>query len=217
MMTLQVAVNPDPSSPRPLRDRHADVTRRAILEAARRLFTELGYANTPIRRLAEDAGVAVQTIYATFGSKPGVLVGLLDLVDQQSVEPIVRRLMAANDPEEVVKLVAAMQRGVREAGGDLLRLVAQGAASDPEVARVWEEGFDRHRQGIAHVCERLRSGGNLRKELSLDDATATMLALTSLEAHDELVHRRGWTHDRYETWLRGALRTALLDAPRTRV
>ena len=53
----------------PLREQHAAVTRRAILQAARELFAEQGFANTTVKVLAERAGVAVQTIYATFGSK----------------------------------------------------------------------------------------------------------------------------------------------------
>lgn len=198
--------------PAPLRQRHADVTRRAILDAARTLFAAQGYANTPIRQLAEQAGVAVQTIYATFGSKPGVVVGLLDLMDRETVGPIVRRLMAEDIPEEQLELVAALERQVREAGADVLRLVAA-AASDPEIAQVWREGYDRHRQGVARVCERLGRGGHLRKGLSVEEATATALALTSLEAYDEVIDRRGWSHDRYQKWLARSLRHALLERP----
>ena len=49
----------------------AAVTKRAILHAARQLFAEQGFANATVKGLAERAGVAVQTIYATFGSKAG--------------------------------------------------------------------------------------------------------------------------------------------------
>lgn len=202
-----------PASPpsQPLRQRHADVTRQAILLAARALFAEKGYANTPIRLLAEQAGVAVQTVYATFGSKPRVLVGLLDLIDQQSVEPIVGRLMKAEDPGEMLNLVAAMERQVREQASDVLRLVVQGAATDAEVAAVWQQGLDRHRDGVQRTCERLARSGHLRPGLAVDDAIDTMLALTSLEAHDEIVNRRGRSHDDYERWLASALRHSLLD------
>ena len=193
-----------------LRQRHADLTRRAILDAARQLFSEHGYANTPIRRIAEAAGVAVQTIYSTFGSKPGVLVGMLDLVDQQTVEPIVTQLMTSSDPGEMVTLMARLERSVREAGGDVLRLVARAAASDAEVAQVWDQGFDRHRMGVTAVCRRLADGGYLRPGLTAEDATATALALTSVEAYDELVQRQGWSHDRYQEWLSAALGHALL-------
>jgi AcrR family transcriptional regulator len=200
-----------PQSPS-LRQRHADVTRRAILEAALGLFTDNGYANTSIRRLAEHANVAVQTIYATFRSKPGVLFALLDLLDQEKVEPIARRLMEAEDPGEMLDLAAALERQVREAHGDLMRIVARAAATDAEVAPVWDQLFERHRRGVAGMCERLASSGALRIGLTVDKATATALALTSVEAYEEVVHHQGFSHEWYEQWLAGALRQALLGA-----
>src|ERR1700752_3583048 len=76
-----------------LRQRHADVTQRAILDAARRLFVERGYAHTPMRALAYAAGVAVQTIYSSFGSKGGVVTGLIDHIDREQSETVVVRRM----------------------------------------------------------------------------------------------------------------------------
>lgn len=199
------------SLPPRIRQRHADMTRRAILDVARELFLRDGYANTPIRRLAEQAGVAVPTIYATFGSKPAVLMGLLDRLDNELIEPIARQLMQTEEPAEVLGLVARLERAGRESAGDVLRLVMQAAASEPEVEQVWQEGLDRHREGIDRVCGRLAAGGHLRTGLTLEDAIAATLALTSMEAYDELVNHRGWSHDRYEAWLATALRSALLD------
>ena len=39
------------------------------------LFADRGYTATTIELIAETAGVAVQTIYNTLGSKRGILVG----------------------------------------------------------------------------------------------------------------------------------------------
>ena len=39
-------------------------TRTAILDAARELFTERGYAATPMTAIADRAGVALDTVYA---------------------------------------------------------------------------------------------------------------------------------------------------------
>lgn len=195
---------------KPLRRLHADVTRRAVLDAARSLFVAHGYAGTSMRRLAEQAGVAVQTIYSAFGSKPGVLMALLDALDVDAAEPIARRLAEGRDPAEVPALVAALERGVRELGGDVLRIVRDAAATDPEIVEVWDRAFDRHRDGVARVCDRLARAGHLRDGLTREGAYATALALTSLEVYEELVHRAGWSHDDYERWLASALRHSLL-------
>ena len=55
------------------RQAQAQATGDAILEAARRRFLEDGFAGTTIASIATDAGVSVDTIYKTFGGKPGLV------------------------------------------------------------------------------------------------------------------------------------------------
>ena len=43
--------------------------RRAIIEAARKIFAMKGYEDTTIAEIAEDAGIAVGTVYLYFGNK----------------------------------------------------------------------------------------------------------------------------------------------------
>ena len=62
----------------------ADQTRRDILHTARELFARQGYAATSVTDIAREAGVAVQTIYARLGSKRGMLMALIDLIDQEA-------------------------------------------------------------------------------------------------------------------------------------
>jgi AcrR family transcriptional regulator len=59
-----------------VREEQARRTRLAILDAARLLFTDQGYAATTIAQIAAAARVAVDTVYASVGTKP-VLVRLL--------------------------------------------------------------------------------------------------------------------------------------------
>ena len=53
-------------------------TRRSVLAAAGRLFTDAGYGATTLQQVADEPGVAVQTVYSTFGNKPALLQELLD-------------------------------------------------------------------------------------------------------------------------------------------
>src|SRR5674536_348052 len=62
----------------PLRQGQADETRRATLEAARGLFAVQEYEATPIARIAGQAGVAVDTIYAAIGPKPVLFRQLME-------------------------------------------------------------------------------------------------------------------------------------------
>lgn len=63
-----------------LRAEQAALTTRRILEAARRGFADAGYAATTLREIASEAGVAVQTVYAVFGSKANILRALRESV-----------------------------------------------------------------------------------------------------------------------------------------
>src|SRR6516165_106537 len=60
----------------PRRREQAAATRAAILDAALKLFVERGYAATSVGAVATEAGVALKTVYAVFGTKRGVLVAL---------------------------------------------------------------------------------------------------------------------------------------------
>lgn len=59
-------------------ERRKASTASAILEAAERLFLGQGYLATTVEALAEEADVAIGTVYGHFGSKEGVYAGLVD-------------------------------------------------------------------------------------------------------------------------------------------
>ena len=86
------------------RERMAAETRRDILEAARRLFAARGYAATSVGDIAQEAGVAVQTIYSRLGSKRGMLMALVDLIEEESGRAeAAERVFAAQAPEAVLR------------------------------------------------------------------------------------------------------------------
>jgi TetR/AcrR family transcriptional regulator len=59
-------------------DRRKARTAGAIRDAAERLFISRGYSATTMEELAEEADVAVGSIYAHYGSKEGVYSALID-------------------------------------------------------------------------------------------------------------------------------------------
>lgn len=186
-----------------LRDRREALTLRTILTAARRLFAERGYARTPIRVIAQEAGVAPQTIYAHFGAKAGVLAGLVDLMDDEAGIPdLVAEAAAIEDPAELLGLLARVSRQIRERCGDITTMLSQGAAVDPDIAATQAEGMRRNRMGVGMIMDRIPSVA--------PRATDIAVALMSAGVHDSLVTEAGWTYDDYENWLRHTLVTTLL-------
>ncbi len=84
--------------------------RRAVLDVARRVFSEKGYHKTSIDDLIESAGIARGTFYLYFSSKRAIFDALLDslLVMLQST---VRRIETGPDaPPPVDQMYAAVDR-----------------------------------------------------------------------------------------------------------
>jgi AcrR family transcriptional regulator len=194
-----------------LRDQHAAVTREAILRAARELFAEFGFARTSIKQLAARAGVAVQTIYDTFGSKADVLMAMADLIDEEAgVLELAATIAKTDDPRELVRLFARIRRQIRERCSDLVQMLREGAAVEPAAAAAWAEGRRRRHEGLGRVMQRLQARGALKAGLSAPRAADVAAALVVDEACDVLVEQRGWTYDEYEAWLAEALAALVL-------
>ncbi len=86
------------------REQMALQTRRDILQAARRLFAERGYGATSVKDIADQAGVAVQTIYARLGSKRGMLDRAVDLIDEEAgVGENAAAVPTASTPADVLR------------------------------------------------------------------------------------------------------------------
>ncbi len=190
----------------------AAATRQEIVDSARRLFAQHGYAATSIAAIAEAAGVAVQTVYKTFGSKEAILLAMLD-----SFEAEARRLgeamefTAADTPGGQVRRVAAFHRALFDAGREIIDVFKGAAYGD--MGTLWEEGGRRRRRAEAALIDQWHAGGLLRPELSKRRAADVLWALTSPELYSLLVVQSGWSGDAYEQWLVETLTERLL-APR---
>ena len=77
-----MSASADATSPRryrsPRRAEQAAATRARIVDAARHLVVEQGYAATTVSQVAARAGVAVDTVYAAVGRKPELLRQVLE-------------------------------------------------------------------------------------------------------------------------------------------
>lgn len=169
-----------------------------------------------MRDIAAEAGVAVQTLYSTFGSKAGVLRGLIDLVDEEAgVIPLFEAMMRAEDPRDALPLFARIRRQIREQCGDIIEMMRAGARVDAEIATAWDEGMRRRHAGLMRLVDRLASAGALRPDVDQQQAADILAALVTDDVCDVLVTQRGWTYDAYEAWLSRAMAEQVL-APRTK-
>ena len=193
-----------------LRAERAAVTRSRIAQAARRLFASEGYGATTLQAIADDAGVAVQTVYAVYASKAGILRQLReDLMRQPAADARYEASLKAREGPRKIELFAASIRHRWEGGRDVVRIHEQAAASDPELRREVSHVLGIRRAGIQRLAASLR--GQLRRSLTTEQAAAILDALTLPELFEELVGVHGWEPDAYESWLAGLLKRDLLD------
>ena len=181
------------TEPASLRERKAQLTRDAILRAARRLFAERGYARTSVRDIAQAAGVSAQTVYDSVGAKQALVSALNDLIDEEAgIAAIVRTIGQTEDPRDLAAMPARVT----------------GAAAEPELAAVLAEGQRRHVAGARRIVGRLRELDALATDP--DSAAATLGAITDVRFALVLQESYGWPPDRLERWMAASSRTLLL-------
>lgn len=193
------------------RQRQAEETRRRILAATRELFASRGYAGTTLEAIAEIAEVSPKTISAVFGSKRAILA---EVVNPGAFGPHVQHLLdelrATPEPSRRVVLVTQICRQVYEPLVLELELLRTAHAVAPELAELARDIETRRRQNQARLVVYLHEQEMLREDLSLEEATDVLWALTSYELYRMLVVERRWEPLRYETWLANLLIQNLL-------
>src|SRR3954449_10850312 len=161
-----------PEAPLSRRAIQAEQTRTDIIGAARRLFAAQGYASTSVRDIAREAGVSVQTLYDSVGSKADLVRRLNDLIDSEArVFEIAMTLPTETDPVAVTRISARITRRIIERCSDILRTGVDAARAEPDLAYVIEEGGRRHRSGARGLAERLAALDALDPKRSIDEVT----------------------------------------------
>jgi AcrR family transcriptional regulator len=202
----------------PSRRRAAAVERRrAIIEAASRLFIENGYVATTMASIAEAAGVNVDTVYAAVGTKPQLFGLLIDaaISGQGDAVPVLQRdyiieLSAEPHPARKLDLYATAVTEFQARLAPLFRVLQGAAAAEPEITAAWEAIRERRARNMPLLIENLEPTGGLRPELGRSEASDTVWALNSTEVYVLLVSTRGWSPERYREWLSVSLRRLLL-------
>jgi AcrR family transcriptional regulator len=193
-----------------LRAEQAAVTTRRILDAARRRFGDAGFAATTLREIASEAGVAVQTVYAVFGSKANILRALREsVVTDEAASEAYAATLAATDLDEALGSFARSIRLRWEAGHDIVRIHASAASADPAIRAEVTAADAMRSDGIARLAQRL---GELEGGLDPRRVEALLDALTMTAVYERLVAHHGWPADDYESWLADALRRDIRDS-----
>jgi AcrR family transcriptional regulator len=207
----------------PVKPRRYDATRRqdqarqrqqAVLDVAQSLFFELGYTTTTITGIAAAAGVSPETIYKSFGGKPGLVRALRTrALLGAGEEPAERRsdeLRDLADPHDIVRGWARLAAEVAPRVAPILLLVREASVIDPTMHELFDEMDNDRRDRMRANARALARAGHLRPGISLAMATDVMFAVSSPEMYDLLVERGGWSLRRYARFVETTIASTLL-------
>lgn len=189
-----------------------------MTEAAITHFLDTGYPGSTLVAIAGTAGVSVDTVYKTFGSKIGLLKAVLDVTiggDDTPVSLLDRAGPQALREETDQRVQARMLAdGVSEQLtrirplDDILR---SAAAVDQEAAALRHDiQVRQRRQAILTIVGWIAARGPLRDGFSVNQAAQVVWTLTSPEVHLLMRDAGGWSQEAYRAWLEQAVADGIL-------
>lgn len=200
------------------RKESARATRQSIFDAARRLFLERGYAGTTMPAIAQAAGVALDTVYATAGKKPTLFRLLIEtaISGRDGAVPAeerdyVRALRAEPDAARKLQLYAAALRTIQPRLAPLFQVLQAAAPLDPDLRALWQEISQRRAANMRLLAKELAATGRLRAGLSDSMVADIIWSMNSPEFYLLLVEQRGWSPGEFECWLAEAWVRLLLE------
>ncbi len=189
----------------PLRSKRAEETRASLIRAATGLFTTTGWTNTGMREIAQEAGVAVETLYKHFASKRKLLDAVIDQAAAGDAAPVsvagrpAFLAMGKGPRAERIAAAAALAAAINERTGRFAKLIREAASTDPELAEVLRDTRARQRSDVATGLELILGRPPTRHDR--DGAWA----IVSPEIFLLLTEESEWPLDEYERWIAATL------------
>ncbi len=190
------------------RQQAAERRRASILEAARRLFIAQGYAGTTMADVAREAEIALDTIYASIGTKQVLFQTLMEAAISGTDHAVpaeerdyVRAIHAEPDARRKLALYARALRPIYERLAPLTLVLKEAATADEELARLWKGIADRRAANMRRFAAELAATHQLRSDVDVDEAGDVLWATNAPEVYLLLVGDRGWSPAKFEAWL----------------
>jgi hypothetical protein len=157
-------------------------------------------------------------VFSSVGGKKTLLKTAYDVALVGDDEPIPFPLRPASlavraqsDPRRYLVGYAGLIVEVAGRLAPIYEAVRGAASADPEVRDVFEAIGTERRIGAGNVVrDLLAKGASLRDGLDEEAAADVLWVLNDAGLYHLLVHRRGWTPERFATWVADAMQRELL-------
>lgn len=208
-------VSPIVSSNR--RRERAKATRRRIIDAAYGLFAEVGYPSTTMEAIANEAEVAVQTVYHVFHTKAELLRNVIEISSTGQHDPLpladlpwMREALTSSDGRRTLAL--SVEHGIDMSArvAPLSPAINAATSTDPDFASFWNVSCEARRNGTAQIAATLAGKGLLRPALTPQRAADIIYATTSHESLLAFLNDCGWSLEEVKAWYYAMLCEQLL-------
>lgn len=188
----------------------APQTRARILRAAWRLI-EQGGTTPGLQDVAREAAVSRQAVYLHFGDRAGLLVALVEFMDESlDKESVVAKILGAPTGEEALERMVRGLSVYTARVDSVARVLEAFQYQDDAVAAAWRNRMNLRVEQTRRIVQRIADDGRLADGWTV--ATATDLCYTILMPGPwrELVRERGWSPQQYADHMIRLLRRSLL-------
>ena len=193
-------------------------TRVRVLRAAHKLFAERGYSGTTMQAIADEAGIAIQTVYANFKNKPKVLVALFNIAsappgeERTPVPARARPQAVAREPDQrrQLQMFAQVVADNLTGAAPISEIMVDAARTEPDIRKILKRLDAQRLEHMALFVRKVATHGPLRGGLDAASARDVVWTLASPEVFLLLRRDRGWSKDKYAAWLADMLMKALL-------
>lgn len=186
-------------------------TRRRILEAAREVLEERG-ADLRVADVAARAGVSRQAVYLHFGDRAGLLIALVDFIDESHGAVEIRAgIVGAPSGVESLRRLVEMLSWYTASIDRVAEVLEAGQDSDPALGAAWRDRMGRRQAFARSIVARIAREGDLAPGWTVESAAQTVYLACMPGPWREAVRRLGWSREEYAdrvfALLSGALTT----------
>lgn len=207
----------DVNTPKRTRREQAQETRERIVQAALTVFVEAGYTGTRMADIAKRAGVAVQTVYFVFHTKPELLAACFEyaVLGPEKVPPPMQAfnedIRGARSGRALLKAFATGNAAIC-ARAAAINEVARAATHEPEAKAVLDRSEELRRFGLHGYVVALDERFGLREGLDRERATDILMTVNHPQTYLTLLSY-GWTEAEFIEWATDTCATQLLATP----
>lgn len=192
---------------------------QAVIDAARTVFEQRGWAGTHLREIADSAGVSQKLVEAVFGTKSALLQAAVEYAIRGDIEPtpIARRervaeMERAPDAATMLRLHAQHLRLINSRSAHIAAVVEQAAAADPAVGALWQQMNHNRDDAITWATNTLLTKRGRRRGLTRPKIASILWVALDWGTYRTLTEHAGLNDDGYQTWLHNFYKAMLLPA-----